>query len=117
MKQWVKRAERYEPTFNDAAREWSAYYNTDLLATRVAHPRDKGCVESLVNQSYHAIYGVIRNEESHVLNELNNRIFELPDGYNEQKRGNRESRREMFEPQERHCLQPLPPTPFRFTYR
>lgn len=117
MKQWVKRTDRYEPTFNDAALEWSTYYNTELLATRVAHPRDKGCVESLVNQSYHAIYGVIRNEEFHVLNELNNRIFELMDGYNEKKRGNRESRREVFETQERHCLQPLPPTPFRFTYR
>ena len=28
MKQWVKRTDRYEPTFNDAALEWSTYYNT-----------------------------------------------------------------------------------------
>lgn len=117
MKQWVKRTDRYEPTFNEAALEWSTYYNTELLATRVAHPRDKGCVESLVNQSYRAIYGVIRNEEFHTLNELNNRIFGLMDEYNSKKRGNRESRREVFESMEMHCLQPLPPTPFRFTYR
>lgn len=85
MKQWVKRTDRYEPTFNDAALEWSTYYNTELLATRVAHPRDKGCVESLVNQSYHAIYGVIHNEEFHTLNELNSRIFRLMDEYNRKK--------------------------------
>ena len=74
-------------------------------------------MESLVNQSYHAIYGVIRNEELHTLNELNSRIFRLMDEYNSKKRNTRESCREMFEIKEMHCLQPLPPTPFRFTYR
>ena len=26
MKQWVKKYDRYEPAFNDAAVEWAAYY-------------------------------------------------------------------------------------------
>ena len=30
MKQWVKRYDRYEPTFSSSAVEWSAYYDVEL---------------------------------------------------------------------------------------
>lgn len=42
MKQWVKKHDRYEPVFNDAAVEWAAYYDTNLVTCRVRTPRDKG---------------------------------------------------------------------------
>lgn len=45
MKQWVKKYDRYEPAFNDAAVEWAAYYDTTLQTCRVRTPRDKGPVE------------------------------------------------------------------------
>ena len=41
LKQMVKRSNRYEPRFTDLAQQWSVHYNTSLLATRVAKPRDK----------------------------------------------------------------------------
>ena len=52
MTQWVKKSDRYEPTFNDAAIEWSSHYETSLEACRVRKPRDKGPVEGLVNKLY-----------------------------------------------------------------
>lgn len=83
MVQWVKKSDRYEPTFNDAAIEWSSYYETSLEACRVRKPRDKGVVEGIVNKFYQYIYAAIRNEEFHTLDELNNRIFELTDKFND----------------------------------
>ena len=50
MKQWVKKYDRYEPAFNDAAVEWAAYYDTTLQTCRVRTPRDKGPVEGLVQR-------------------------------------------------------------------
>lgn len=83
MVQWVKKSDRYEPTFNDAAIEWSSYYETSLEACRVRKPRDKGVVEGIVNKFYQYIYAAIRDEEFHTLDELNNRIFELTDQFND----------------------------------
>ncbi len=54
MTQWVKKSDRYEPTFNNAALEWSSYYNT-TEACRVRKPRDKGPVEGIVYKFYQFI--------------------------------------------------------------
>jgi hypothetical protein len=48
MRQWVKRADRYEPTFTDATLCWGVYYQTELLASRIYKPRDKGNVKIFV---------------------------------------------------------------------
>jgi transposase len=55
MKQYVKRYDRHEPTFTEAAMQWSLFYNTELLNTRIRSPRDKGSVESGVNQMYNYV--------------------------------------------------------------
>jgi transposase len=41
MKQYVDKACRYEPKFNEMAEQWSVYYNTNLSAARVRKPKDK----------------------------------------------------------------------------
>ena len=118
MKQWVKRTDRYEPSFTDAAMEWSLYYETELDAARPGKPRDKGPVESIVNKFYLYVYARLRNEVFYSLSELNNRISLLTDEYNHnemKKRGY--SRMELFEAEERSALKPLPVTSFRFKYR
>mgnify|MGYP000754926109 FL=1 len=118
MVQWVKKSDRYEPAFNDAAIEWSSYYETSLEACRVRKPRDKGVIEGIVNKFYQYIYAAIRNEEFHTLDELNNRIYELTDGFNDRpSRTTGKSRRMVFEEQERDSLRQLPEVPFRFRYR
>jgi transposase len=40
MKQYVVKPNRYEPTFNEMAEQWSVYYNTTLSATRTRKPKD-----------------------------------------------------------------------------
>jgi hypothetical protein len=118
MKQWVKRTDRYEPSFSDAAMEWSLYYETELDAVRPGKPRDKGPVESVVNKFYLYVYTRLRNEVFYSLSGLNNRIYLLTDEYNYnemKKRGY--SRMELFEAEERSALKLLPATSFRFKYR
>ncbi len=118
MKQWVKKYDRYEPTFNDAAMEWSAYYDTSLEACRVKAPRDKGPVEGIVNKFYQSVYAAIRKETFHMLDELNERIMELVDTFNNRlSKSCGKSRMDVFKEEEQCALRSLPPSPYRFRYR
>ncbi|MGN8725866.1 IS21 family transposase, partial [Segatella copri] len=83
MKQWVKKYDRYEPAFNDAAVEWAAYYDTTLQTCRIRTPRDKGPVEGLVQKTYNAVYALLHDEVFYNLLSMNARIYELMDGFNE----------------------------------
>ena len=97
MKQWVKKYDRYEPAFNDAAVEWAAYYDTTLQTCRVRTPRDKGPVEGLVQKTYNAVYALLHDEVFYNLPSMNARIYELMDGFNEKpSRTTGRSRRDIF---------------------
>lgn len=113
MKQFVKKANRYEPTFDEYAQQWSLHYNTTLTATRVAKPRDKAGVESSVNTAYYRVYAPLRNEHFHSLTVLNKAIFEQTEKLN---RGNYQgrdySRYDKFVSLEQPLLRPLPERPF-----
>lgn len=118
MKQWVKRSDRYEPVFSDAAMEWSVHYNTALEACRVRKPRDKGPVEGLVKKVYNAVYSVLRNEVFHNLNSMNTRMLELMDEFNSKpSRTTGRSRMDIFLSEEKPLLEELPQAPYRFRYR
>ena len=118
MKQWVKKYDRYEPAFNDAAVEWAAYYDTTLQTCRVRTPRDKGPVEGLVQKTYNAVYALLHDEVFYNLLSMNTRIYELMDGFNEKpSRTTGRSRRDIFEAEEQPTLGKLPMTPYRFRYR
>lgn len=118
MKQWVKKYDRYEPAFNDAAVEWAAYYDTSLQTCRVRTPRDKGPVEGLVQKTYNAVYALLHDEVFYNLLSMNTRIYELMDGFNEKpSRTTGRSRRDIFEAEEQPTLGKLPMTPYRFRYR
>jgi len=62
MKQVVKSANRYEPTFTELINQWSVHYNTTFLAARVAKPRDKATVEKAVDLAYKRIYAPLRDK-------------------------------------------------------
>lgn len=123
MSQWVKKYDRYEPTLTEAANQWGLYYGTNIENCRVAHPRDKGPAESLVNQIYRYVYARIENgrgdgqrEVFHSLNELNTRLLELIDQYNhEQMKGRTYSRWEKYVEHEKDQM--LPVTNERFTFK
>jgi transposase len=113
MKQIVKKANRYEPSFDELSQQWSAHYNTTLTATRVAKPRDKAGVESSVNTAYHRVYAPLRNEHFHSLSELNKAIFEKTEKLNHSKyQGKDYSRYEKFISLEQPLLRPLPDETF-----
>jgi len=113
MKQFVEKASRYEPCFNEMAEQWSVYYNTTLSAARVRKPKDKPSVEKEVHISYLRIFAPLRNETFYSLSELNYRIRECLAVHNAtpmQRYGL--SRKERFEQNERSLLKPLPLSEF-----
>jgi len=113
MKQFVKKANRYEPSFSEYAQQWSLHYNTTLTATRVAKPRDKAGVESSVNTAYYRVYAPLRNEQFHSLMELNKAIQEKTHKLNHtQYQGRDYSRYDKFVSLEQPLLRPLPDDAF-----
>ncbi len=118
MRQWVKRANRYEPTFNDATIRWGLHYQTELTATRVAKPKDKAHVECHVNIVYQRVYARLRNEVFYSLEALNARILELLEEHNSKPmQGHPYSRNDRFLMEEKQLLRPLPRDPFLFKFR
>ena len=109
----VTRADRYEPVFTELCHQLAAHYNTTFSATRPVSPKDKGMVEKAVNIVYTNIYGPLYNEVPTSLEALNSRIRKLLDMLNlKPYKGSSESRRDIFERQEKGLLKELPETPY-----
>jgi transposase len=113
MKQFVKKANRYEPRFDVLAEQWALHYDTTLTATRVRKPRDKAGVESGVNTTYYRIYAPLRNKTFIHLTELNQAISKENEKLNRHNfQGLDYSRHDKFTNLEKPCLRPLPETAF-----
>ena len=113
MRQWIRKADRYEPALNEAASQWCLHHGTELDECRSRKPRDKGPAESLVNQAYRYYYSRICRDTFFSCDELNRRLDELNDMFNNRPRKNRSlSRREQYENEERSYMLQLPPKPF-----
>jgi len=113
MAQYVTKANRYEPVFEQLIEQWSLHYNTTLLATRVAKPRDKAAVESAVNTVYNRIYSLLNGYQSRSLEELRARVSQALERLNArpmQKHGR--SRKEVFLSEEIPLLGKLPEVDF-----
>lgn len=118
MKQYVVRADRYEPTYNELAQQWAIHYNTELTATRVRKPKDKANVERHVNIIYQRIHARLRDEVFYTLCELNNRVLELLDEHNSKEMQKKDfSRLDCFASMEKPLLKELPFNPFVVKYR
>jgi transposase len=118
MRQYVIKSNRYEPTFNELAEQWSVHYNTTLTATRVVKPRDKASVEKHVHISYLRIFALLRNTVFSSLTELNLGVFDCLEKHNNTlMQHTKISRWERFLTQEKHTLKPLPPTDFIYRKR
>jgi transposase len=118
MTQWVKKYDRYEPALNEAAKQWCMHYGTDLASCRSHKPRDKGPAEGLVNIVYKYFYSRMYNKVFYSISDLNSRLMELNDQYNDEvRKGLKYSRRQKFEEEELPFLLPLPVEPYRFKYK
>ena len=72
----------------EAASQWCLHNGTELDECRPARPRDKGPAESLVNQTYRYYYSRICRDTFFSYDELNGRLDELNDMFNDRPRKN-----------------------------
>lgn len=113
MKQVVKKSDRYEPSFDELAQQWSLHYGTTLMAARIKKPRDKASVESHVNAVYNRIYARLRNRVFHSVQEINDALWEELERFNSRNFQRCDySRRDRFLLHEKPLLQALPLEPF-----
>jgi transposase len=113
LKSSVIKASRYEPEIAQTFSDFCNHYQMACLPTRVAKPKDKALVEGLIRILYSRIYAPLRNRTFYSLNEINTAIAELLEVHNDMAFTRRpESRRQVFEQQEKSLLQTLPGTVF-----
>ena len=113
MKQIVKKSDRYEPSFDELAQQWSLHYGTTMMAARVRKPRDKATVESHVNAVYNRIYARLRNHVFHSVQEINDALWEELERFNSRNFQRCDySRRDRFLLHEKPLLLALPQEPF-----
>jgi len=117
LKSGVTKASRYEPEITQTFNDFCNHYQMAALPTRAAKPKDKPLVEGLIRILYSRIYAPLRNRIFYSLNEINAAIAELLETHNDASFTSKpESRRQVFEEQERHTLQSLPLTVFELKY-
>lgn len=113
MAQLVQKANKYEPTFTDAAINWANHYGIFLSATRVRRPRDKQAIERLVNIVYTRIYAPLRKRVFYNIDDLKRAVkVRLKLHNNMLLTGKDYSRRDCFFKDERPCLRALPDREF-----
>lgn len=116
LKSGVTQPCRYEPGIQRTYQEMAKHYDTAVIPARPAKPRDKAKVEGAVLIAQRWILAKIRNEQFFSLAELNERIRELLEEFNQRPmRGyGGISRQQLFEDIEHDALKPLPVE--RFVY-
>jgi transposase len=119
LKSAVTKADKYEAIVNKDFLDFANHYGTSVLPARSNKPRDKALVEKSVAIVYSRIFAPLRNQIFYSLASLNKAILDLLDKHNNTPFQLRpQSRRELFEQEERHLLKPLPPEGYRIkTYK
>lgn len=110
LKAAVHKANKYEAEINATFLDFANHYGTAVLPARSYKPRDKSLVEKSVSIVYSRIFAPLRNEVFYSLLSLNTAIKSLLEVYGHQAFQQRpESRRQIFESEEKHLLGLLPP--------
>jgi transposase len=109
LKAGVTRACYYDPEVNPSYAELAAHYQTVILPTRAAHPRDKAAVEAGVLSVERWVLAPLRNRRFFSLSELNAAIVERVAWLNSRPfRGEPASRADLFAEFEASALKALP---------
>jgi transposase len=115
LKSGVTKACWYDPVVNPSYLELARFYSLAILPTRPYRPRDKAAVEAAVQVAERWILAPLRKRQFFSLGELNVAIAEQLVLVNERPfRGQKISRRALFDELERAALQPLPATRYEF---
>lgn len=109
LKSGVTRGCRYEPELNRTFEDFACHYNTAVIATRAAKPRDKAKVEKAVQEVERWILAPLRNIRFHSIGEINEAIKPLLQQLNTKTMAAyNASRRELFEKLDQPALRALP---------
>ncbi|MEI6766359.1 MAG: IS21 family transposase [Bacteroidota bacterium] len=109
LKSAVIKGNRYEPTLNEAFRDFVGHYAMAALPAAPYKPKHKALVEGAVKIIYRTIYGIVKERAYSSLELLNQAIRTVLEEHNGRLLKNRPfSRRQLFEDTERHTLNPLP---------
>jgi transposase len=109
LKAGVAKACWYDPELNPSYADLARHFDTVVLPTRTAHPRDKAAVEAGVLSVERWVLAPLRDRRFFGLAELNEAIAGRVEELNGRAfRGQPTSRRELFEDIERKALKPLP---------
>jgi len=118
LKSAVIKSDKYEPTLNEAFRDFTLHYGISALPAGPYKPRHKALAEGMVKIIYRVIYPEIRKKTYTNLTDLNRDILTELDKLNNQlMRGRPYSRRMLFEETERETLQPLSPHVFEIRHK
>ena len=109
LRSGVTRACRYEPELNPAYADLARHYDTAVIPTRVAKPRDKAAVESHVLVVERQILARLRNRTFFSIDELNEALWVELDRLNARPMQKKDgSRDERFQQIDAPALKPLP---------
>ena len=114
LKAGVDKPDREEPRLNPSFREFAKHHNLAVLPARSGQPTDKAKVEAAVGAIQTRILLVLRHETFFSLEAMNAAIRRELDRLNEAPMACGESRRAIFEANERAHLQPLPANPWEW---
>ena len=114
LKSGVDKPDRKQPQLNPSFREFAQHYNVAVLPARSGRPTDKGLVESAVGAVQTRILVALRHETFFSLDTMNAAIRRELDRLNDAPMACGESRRAVFEANERASLQPLPANPWEW---
>ena len=104
----VTKSDPYEPTLNEAFRDFVEHYRMVAMPAGPYKPRHKALVEGAVKIIYRVIFTHLREVKYTSLEALNSAIWELLEVHNNNLlKGRPYSRRQLFEEIERQTLQPL----------
>ena len=113
LKSAVTKSHKYEPDINPTYIDFARHYDTTILPARPYHPKDKALAENAVKIVYSWIFAKMRNEVFFSLADLNKRIRELLEEYNNKlMQRPKISRRQLFNDVEKSALKPLPAEPY-----
>ena len=117
LKSAVIRANRYEPTINQALEDFANHYNMAVVPARARKPKDKALVENQVKLIYNRVYARIRHQQFFSLIQLNKAIKEHTLKHNQTRMQKRDyCREEHFLSNEKALLQELPKDSFEIKY-
>lgn len=109
LKSAVIKSDKYEPTLNEAFRDFVEHYRMVAMPAGPYKPRHKALVEGAVKIIYRVIYAELRKQVYSSLESLNAAIRELLEVHNNNLlQGRPYSRRQLFEETERSVMHPLP---------